>query len=36
MVKVSMKDKEVGFASWLDDMNRGCMCWIFWTIQVAC
>ncbi len=21
-----MKDKEVGFASWFDDMNRGCTC----------
>jgi hypothetical protein len=35
MVKVGMKDKEVGFASWFDDMNRGCKCWTFRTIQVA-
>jgi hypothetical protein len=26
MVRVSMKDKKVGFASWFDDMNKGCTC----------
>jgi hypothetical protein len=26
MVEVGMKDKEVGFASRFDDMNRGCTC----------
>jgi hypothetical protein len=26
MVEVGIKDKEVGFASWFDDMNRSCTC----------
>jgi len=25
-IGVGMKDKKVGFASWFDDMNKGCTC----------